>query len=114
MLALAASGLNGQDFAFVGYVPQDAGLRSQRIQALEALALKSGQTQLIIETPYRNAALLGSLIQTLKSETRMAVACDMGLPTSDTISAPVREWKATPAWSQRIGNNRPAVFMLGR
>ena len=114
MLALAASGLNGQDFAFVGYVPQDAGSRSQRIQALEALALKSGQTQLMIETPYRNAALLGALIQTLKGETRLAVACDMGLPTSETLSASVREWKAHPSWSQRIGNDRPAVFMLGR
>ena len=114
MLALAASGLNGQDFAFVGYVPQDSTARSQRIQALEGLALRTGQTQLMIETPYRNSALLMALLQTLKGETRLAVACDMGLPTSQTISAHVREWKATAAWSERIGNDRPAVFLLGR
>lgn len=114
MLALAASGLNGQDFAFVGYVPQDANARSQRLQALETVALKTGQTQLFIETPYRNSALLGALVQSLKGETRLAVACDMGLPSSQTISASVREWKASPAWAQRIGNDRPAVFLLGR
>jgi 16S rRNA (cytidine1402-2'-O)-methyltransferase len=62
MLALASSGLNGQNFAFVGYLPQDAGERTQRIRELESLALKTGQTQIFIETPYRNTALLGALL----------------------------------------------------
>ncbi|MDP3606859.1 MAG: SAM-dependent methyltransferase, partial [Polaromonas sp.] len=62
MLALAASGLNGQNFAFVGYLPQDGGERSQRIRELESLALKTGQTQIFIETPYRNTALLQALL----------------------------------------------------
>ncbi len=66
LLALAASGLNGQSFAFVGYLPQDATERTQRIAALESLALRTGQTQLFIETPYRNAALLQALVQTLQ------------------------------------------------
>ncbi|MFZ3119708.1 MAG: SAM-dependent methyltransferase, partial [Variovorax sp.] len=74
LLALAASGLNGQNFAFVGYLPQDAAARVQRIRELEALALRSGQTQLFIETPYRNAALLQALTQTLQHHTRLAVA----------------------------------------
>ncbi|MDQ1259089.1 MAG: rRNA (cytidine1402-2-O)-methyltransferase, partial [Pseudomonadota bacterium] len=69
LLALAASGLNGQNFAFVGYLPQDADERAQRIRALEAFALKSGQTQLFIETPYRNAALLQALLHTLQPGT---------------------------------------------
>ena len=69
LLALAASGLNGQNFAFVGYLPQDADERAQRIRALEALALKTGQTQLFIETPYRNAALLQALLHTLQPGT---------------------------------------------
>ena len=62
MLALASSGLNGQNFAFVGYLPQDASERTQRIRELESLALKTGQTQIFIETPYRNTALLGALL----------------------------------------------------
>jgi hypothetical protein len=66
LLALAASGLNGQNFAFVGYLPQDAAARAQRIRELESLALRTGQTQLFIETPYRNAALLQALLQTLQ------------------------------------------------
>ena len=66
LLALAASGLNGQNFAFTGYLPVDAQERSQRIRELESLALKTGQTQLFIETPYRNAALWQALVQTLQ------------------------------------------------
>jgi len=66
LLALAASGLNGQNFAFVGYVPSDPAERVKRIKELESLALKTGQTQLFIETPYRNTALLQSLLQPCK------------------------------------------------
>ncbi|MEO8656009.1 MAG: SAM-dependent methyltransferase, partial [Ramlibacter sp.] len=62
LLTLAASGLNGQNFAFVGYLPQEAVQRAQRIRELESLALQSGQTQLFIETPYRNAALWEALM----------------------------------------------------
>ena len=77
MLALASSGLNGQNFSFVGYVPQEAGERAQRIRELESLALKTGQTQIFIETPYRNAALLQALLQTLQSNTRLALSCGL-------------------------------------
>ena len=73
MLALAASGLNGQNFAFVGYLPSDTDLLSKRIKELEQLALKTGQTQLFIETPYRNASLLQTLIKQLQPNTRLAV-----------------------------------------
>ena len=65
MLALAASGLNGQNFAFVGYLPQDGSDRTQRVRELESLALKTGQTQIFIETPYRNTALLQAASGTL-------------------------------------------------
>ena len=71
LLALAASGLNGQNFAFVGYLPQDAAQRAQRIKELEALAFKTGQAQLFIETPYRNAAMWDSLLKTLQPPTRL-------------------------------------------
>ena len=72
LLALAASGLNGQNFAFVGYLPQDAGERTARLKQLEALTLKTGQTQMWIETPYRNPAMLGALLQSLQPGTRLA------------------------------------------
>src|SRR5450830_1934624 len=79
LLALAASGLNGQNFAFVGYLPQDAAERAQRVRELEPLALKTGQTQLFTETPYRHAAMLQTLLQTLQHNTRLAVCSGLTL-----------------------------------
>ncbi|MBK7720465.1 MAG: SAM-dependent methyltransferase [Simplicispira sp.] len=109
LLALAASGLNGQSFAFVGYLPQDATERTQRIAALESLALRTGQTQLFIETPYRNSALLQALVQTLKSNTRLAVASGLTLESASIRSFPTSQWRgALPP-----GRNTPAVFAIG-
>ncbi|MEY4977904.1 MAG: hypothetical protein RLZZ352_174 [Pseudomonadota bacterium] len=114
MLALAASGLNGQNFAFVGYVPQEATERSKRLRELEALALKTGQTQILIETPYRNAALLQALLQTLQASTRLAVACALSLPQQRVHSARVSEWQHQPARRAQLPLDAPAVFLLGR
>ena len=111
LLALAASGLNGQNFAFVGYLPQDADERAQRIRALEALALKSGQTQLCIETPYRNAALLQALLQTLQPGTHLAVSSGLTLASARTRSQTVRQWRAQPDGPDK---HTPAVFAIGR
>ncbi len=111
MLALAASGLNGQNFAFVGYLPQDGGERSQRIRELESLALKTGQTQIFIETPYRNTALLQALLQTLQHNTRLALSCGLSLPSGWSRSASVSTWKRDkPAAPLAL----PTVFCLGR
>ncbi len=111
MLALASSGLNGQNFAFVGYLPQDAGERSLRIKALESLALKTGQTQIFIETPYRNAALLQALLQALQANTRLAISCGLTLETAWTKSATVDRWKKDkPAPPLGL----PTVFCVGR
>jgi 16S rRNA (cytidine1402-2'-O)-methyltransferase len=112
LLALAASGLNGQNFAFVGYLPQDSGERQVRIRELEALALKTGQTQLFIETPYRNAALLQALVQTLQHNTRLAVARGLTLATAQVRSETVKAWrsKAQSPTDERL----PAVFAIGR
>ncbi len=111
MLALASSGLNGQNFAFVGYLPQDAGERSLRIKALEATALKTGQTQIFIETPYRNAALLQALLQTLQGNTRLAVSCGLTLDNAWSKSATVAKWKQDkPAPPLGL----PTVFCIGR
>ncbi len=109
LLALAASGLSGQHFAFVGYLPQEAAARAQRIRELEALARRTGQTQLFIETPYRNAALLAALLQTLQADTRLAVASALTLPQATVRSAPVRQWRQSPAPAPQ----GPAVFAIG-
>jgi len=111
LLALAASGLNGQNFAFVGYLPQDAGQRVLRVRELEALALKHGQSQLFIETPYRNAALWEALTGTLQPSTRLAFGSGLTLAGAVTRSKPVRAWRleGTP-----VTNDTPAVFAIGR
>lgn len=111
LLALAASGLNGQNFAFVGYLPADASGRAQRIRELEALAQKTGQTQLFIETPYRNAALLQGLLQTLKGTSRLAVCCGLTLPQQRIQSGLVADWKSRAA---SLPLELPAVFLIGK
>ena len=111
MLALAGSGLNGQNFAFVGYLPQDGGERTQRVRELESLALKTGQTQIFIETPYRNAALLQALLQALQGNTRLALSCGLSLDTGWSKSMQVSQWKRDKS-SAALG--LPAVFCIGR
>ncbi len=111
LLAMAASGLNGQNFAFVGYLPQDAGQRAQRLRELETLALRTGQAQLFIETPYRNEALLGTLLQALQPTTQLAVSTGLTLAQARTRSAPVKDWKRETGVS--VGDG-PAVFGIGR
>lgn len=111
LLALAASGLSGQNFAFVGYLPQDAAGRIQRIRELESLATRSGQTQLFIETPYRNAALLDALLKTLKHDSWLTVASGLTLPQSQIRSDTVARWKQHPVAPDK---DTPAVFAIGR
>ena len=113
LLALAASGLNGQNFAFVGYLPQDAAQRVDRLRALESLALKTGQSQLFIETPYRNAALLQALLGALQHNTRLSVSHGLTLASGRTRSALVAEWKKSAA-DGAPDNSTPAVFCIGR
>ena len=110
LLALAASGLNGQNFAFVGYLPQDAGERSARLKQLESLAHKTGQTQLWIETPYRNAAMLGGLLQSLQGGTRLAIASGLTLPSARIQSHTVAQWKKG---LQGPDGHTPAVYAIG-
>lgn len=113
LLALAASGLNGQNFAFVGYLPADADQRKERIRQLESLALKTGQSQLFIETPYRNAAMLQALLQHLQANTRLAVCSGLTLPGGQVVSKPVKDWKKNQDKAQLPGNTTPAVFAIG-
>lgn len=111
LLALAASGLNGQNFAFVGYVPSDATERSARLRELEQLALRQGQTQIFIETPYRNQALLGALLQTLQANTRLSISSGLTLESASTQSRLVKQWKPL---NTSLDNRTPMVFAIGR
>jgi len=107
MLALAASGLNGQSFAFVGYLPTDAAERTARLRELEAASRRASQTQLAIETPYRNEALLAALLASLHPRTRLAVSCGLTLPGGWTRSDTVAGWRAAP---RAMPRDVPAVF----
>lgn len=110
-LALASSGLNGQNFAFVGYVPQDNALKLQRIKELETIALKLGQTQLMIETPYRNQALWDSLIQGLQGNTRLARVSGLTLSRMEAHCRTIQEWRTLG--KEKISGD-PTVFLIGK
>lgn len=109
LLALAASGLNGQSFAFVGYLPVDEAARAARIRELEALSRRAAQAQLAIETPYRNPALLAALLAHLQPATRLSVSCGLTLPRGWTRSDSVSAWKTRPS---SLPTDVPAVFAL--
>ena len=109
LLALAASGLNGQSFAFVGYLPVDANERGARILELEALSRRAAQTQFMIETPYRNEALLTALLAHLQGGTRVSVSCGLTLASAFTRTDTVERWKAKPA---SLPADVPVVFSL--
>lgn len=111
LLALAASGMNGQNFAFVGYLPQEADDRARRIRELESLALRSGQTQLFIETPYRNQTLLQALLQSLHGNTRLCLASGLTLAHASVTSQTVSQWKKQAFVAD---NATPCLFLIGR
>lgn len=109
VLALAASGLNGQSFAFVGYLPVEPSERTARIREVEAISRRHGQTQLIIETPYRNEALLGALAAQLQPATRLSVSCGLTLPDGFTRTDCVQAWRAKPSL---LPSDIPVVFSI--
>jgi len=110
MLALAGSGMNGQNFSFVGYLPQAPEARQERLRYLDQWARKSLQTQIFIETPYRNKSMLDSLLQTLSAQTRLAVACGLGLPDEHIESHLVQVWRER---SIKPDLKAPCIFLLG-
>jgi 16S rRNA (cytidine1402-2'-O)-methyltransferase len=117
LMALAASGLNGQSFAFVGYLPANPAERRASLTKLQQHIQRTGQTQIAIETPFRNAAWLETALQTLDPNLRLAIAAGLGTPTPWTRSATVAEWRnaqqKTSQTAPLIPNKLPAVFLLG-
>jgi 16S rRNA (cytidine1402-2'-O)-methyltransferase len=108
-LAVAASGLNGQSFAFVGYLPIEADARAARIRELEALSRRLGQTQVMIETPYRNPALLEALLGQLQPTTMLSVSVGLTTAAEHTRSAAVAQWRSRRS---ELPADVPAVFAL--
>jgi len=109
LLALMASGLNGQGFVFHGYLPVKAEARAAAIQAIETDSRRTGHAQIFIETPYRNGALLAALVASCKPATRLCVAADLTLETESVMSQPMRDWRGTDTSSYA---KRPAIFLL--
>jgi 16S rRNA (cytidine1402-2'-O)-methyltransferase len=113
LLALMASGLNGQSFAFNGYLPTEPTERARRIRQLEERSRNERQTQLFIETPYRNGALLDALLVTCHLRTLICIACDLTLETEWVKTRSVAQWKAdTNAGNKPDLHKRPSVFLM--
>ncbi len=108
LLALMASGFNGQSFTFHGYLPIDKVDRSKRIKELENLAVKNNQTQLFIETPFRNNTMLEEILKTANPRTKLCIACDLTAETEFVQTKTIAEWqKKVPEL-----HKRPTIFLL--
>lgn len=107
-LALMASGLEGQRFAFCGYLPRDGAERTQKIRELEGRSRRERETEIFIETPYRSDALMGALVQACAPRTRLCVAADLTLPSESITTKSIADWRRA---GSAIGR-RPAVFLL--
>ena len=108
MLALMASGLNGQSFAFAGYIPAKTDERRSALRALEKRSAAGRQTQILIETPYRNDALLADMLQCLSGQTQLCIAANITCPDAFIRTRRIAEWKQHPV---TIGK-RPCVFLI--
>ena len=107
-LALMASGMNGQSFAFNGYLPIDSQERKKTIKKMEKLAIEQQQSQICIETPYRNDKLFAEMLKTLSNRTLVCVACDITLATEYIATKTVETWKKVPLDLHK----RPAIFII--
>lgn len=108
VLALMASGLEGQRFAFCGYLPRDVSERKEAIQKLERRSRSEKETEIFIETPYRNDALFAALLETCAAGTRLSVAADLTLPGESVRTQDIAAWRRRP---EQLGK-KPAVFLL--
>ncbi len=108
ILALMSSGMNGQNFAFNGYLPIDSSERRSALKKLERLSHELNQSQIFIETPYRNNKMLEEICSSLNANTRVCVACDITLPTEYIKTKSVNDWKHTNVDLHK----RPAIFII--
>jgi len=109
LLSLMASGLNGQQFAFLGYLPVDKMQRNQKLKEIEKRSLTHKETQLFIETPYRNQHMLEAILSVCQPNTRLCIACDISLSSEMIMTKTVTNWKKSPHPDL---HKRPTVFLL--
>ncbi|WP_301667001.1 SAM-dependent methyltransferase [Neisseria basseii] len=110
LLALMASGANGQNFAFKGYLPSEKNERIRSLKTLEQRSRQCGETQIFIETPYRNDALLADAVENLHPETRLCTATDLTLPTQSVVSKTVADWRRMKEMPNL--KKRPTIFVM--
>ncbi|MBK8624252.1 MAG: SAM-dependent methyltransferase [Saprospiraceae bacterium] len=110
LLALMASGLNGQNFAFNGYLSNKKPELINHLKALEVKVQKSGQTQIFMETPYRNGFIIETCLQTLNDQTRLSIACDINTPMEDIRQMRIVEWKKVKMGEY---HKRPCIYLIG-
>ncbi|GGD29979.1 SAM-dependent methyltransferase [Flavobacterium orientale] len=108
LLAMMGSGMNGQSFAFNGYLPIDKSEKKAALKNLERLSFEKNQAQLFIETPYRNNKLLEDILQALQNSTRLCIATDITLPTEYIKTLTINDWKKTKVDL----HNRPTIFII--
>lgn len=108
LMAMMASGMNGQSFAFNGYLPIDNTERKSAIKKFERLSKDTGQSQIFIETPYRNDKLFTELLKILQPHTHLCVAADISLQTETIYTKSILEWQKTPI----VLHKRPAIFII--
>lgn len=108
LMAMMSSGMNGQNFAFNGYLPIDKAERKSKLKQLEKLSKEQGQSQIFMETPYRNEKLIDELTRVLQKGTQLCIACDITLPTEFIQTKSVHEWSEITLDL----NKRPAIFVL--
>lgn len=108
LMAMMSSGLNGQSFAFNGYLPIDKNERKKELKRLERLSFEKNQSQIFIETPYRNNNLREDIIKTVSAETKICVACDLTLPTEFIKTLPASQW----AKKKVDLHKRPTIFII--
>ncbi|WP_020168433.1 MULTISPECIES: SAM-dependent methyltransferase [Methylotenera] len=109
LLSLMASGLNGQQFAFLGYLPVDKQARNLKLKEIEKRSLTHKETQIFIETPYRNQHMLEAILSTCHPNTKLCIACDISLSTEMIATKTIASWKQSPMPDL---HKRPTVFLL--
>ena len=109
LLALMASGLNGQSFAFLGYLPVDKAARTAKLKEIEKRAQTHNETQIFIETPYRNQQMLEAILSTCNANTRLCIACHVSLQDEMIATKRISEWKQSTLPDL---HKKPTVFLL--
>ncbi len=109
LLSLMGSGFNGQSFCFHGYLPRDPKQRQQKIKELERITIKSGQTQIFIETPYRNMQLIDDLLQIMHDDSKLCIASELTGQNENIRTKLIKNWKKnTPSF-----HKKPCIFLIG-